>query len=122
MSHHLSFTQIGALCGYATGMAAGQIMFKLASVRLASETTAAGRLISLLHNGFFLGALAIYSGLSVWWVLILRVTPLSKAYPFAALSFALVPILSSVIFLEPLSPRLMLGFIVILSGLVLVAG
>jgi drug/metabolite transporter (DMT)-like permease len=119
MSHQLSLIQIAALSGYGAGMAAGQILFKLASVP--TEATTGGRLSSLLANGLFVGALAIYFGLSVGWVLILRATPLSRAYPFTALSFVLVSVLSNIIFREPISPRLILELVAILCGLILVA-
>ena len=34
MSERLSIAQIALLCSYAAGMAAGQVLFKLASMRL----------------------------------------------------------------------------------------
>jgi drug/metabolite transporter (DMT)-like permease len=122
MSESLSATQIMLLCFYAFGMAAGQMLFKLASLRLAADASLIERLGHLLLNWAFLTALAIYLALSVLWVWILSFTPLSRAYLFVALSFAVVPIFGAAFFSEPMSLRLGIGIAVILAGLFLVAG
>ena len=122
MSGRLSIAQIAILCGYAGGMAAGQILFKLASLRLAPDGSLVERVSSLLQNWLFLAALAVYLVLSVLWVWVLSFTPLSRAYLFVALSFAIVPVAGAVLFAEPLSPRLMIGIGLILCGLLFVAG
>ena len=49
-------------------------------------------------------------------------TPLSRAYPFVAIAFALTPLLGGLVFAEPLSARLLIGLAVIVGGLYLVAG
>lgn len=122
MSERLSIAQIVVLCGYVAGMAAGQMLFKLASLRLGTEGTFGERLLGLLQNWYFLAALAIYLALSALWVWILQFTPLSRAYLFVALSFVIVPVLGGVFFSEPLSARLIVGIVIILCGLFLVAG
>ncbi|TMJ30923.1 MAG: 4-amino-4-deoxy-L-arabinose-phospho-UDP flippase [Alphaproteobacteria bacterium] len=122
MSERLSIAQIAILCGYAAGMAAGQILFKLASLRLAADASLFERAASLLQNWLFLAALAVYLALSVLWVWILSFTPLSRAYLFVALSFAIVPVAGTLLFAEPMSPRLMIGIGLILCGLLFVAG
>jgi drug/metabolite transporter (DMT)-like permease len=121
MSESLSITQIILLCFYALGMAAGQMLFKLASLRMANVPLLE-RVIDLLQNWVFLAALAIYLALSVLWVWILTFTPISRAYLFVALSFAIVPVFGAVLFSEPISGRLVIGIAVILCGLFLVAG
>lgn len=122
MSESLSITQIVLLCSYAVGMAAGQMLFKLASLRMAADGPLVERLGSLLGNWAFLSALAIYLALSVLWVWILSFTPISRAYLFVALSFVIVPIFGALLFSEPMSIRLGIGIAVILCGLFLVAG
>jgi drug/metabolite transporter (DMT)-like permease len=122
MSESLSATQIMLLCFYAFGMAAGQMLFKLASLRLAADAPLIERLGHLLLNWAFLTALAIYLALSVLWVWILSFTPISRAYLFVALSFAVVPIFGAAFFSEPISLRLGIGIAIILAGLFLVAG
>ena len=122
MSERLSIAQIALLCSYAAGMAGGQILFKLASLRLPASGSLVERAVALAQNWLLLAALALYLALSVLWVWVLSFTPLSRAYLFVALSFALVPVLASVLFAEPISLRLALGMALILCGLVLVAG
>ena len=84
--------------------------------------TTVERLLGLLQNIPFLLALLLYAGFAILWVWILSFTPLSRAYPFVALAFALTPLLGGVFFAEPLSLRLLLGILFILAGLLLVAG
>jgi drug/metabolite transporter (DMT)-like permease len=117
----LSFAQIAILCAYAFGMAGGQILFKLAALRVSTERPLTEGVFALLQNGYFLSALAGYFALALIWVWILSFTPLSRAYPFVALAFALTPILSGMFLAEPLTTRLMIGIAVTLCGLLLVA-
>jgi drug/metabolite transporter (DMT)-like permease len=122
MNERLTFVQILLLCGYAIGMAGGQMLFKLASLRFTGEASLGERLLTLAQNGYFVAALAAYFALSVVWVWILSFTPLSRAYPFVALAFAVTPLLGGLVFSEPMPLRLLVGIGVVLCGLVLVAG
>ena len=122
MSARLSLTQIAVLFGYALGMTGGQMLFKLAALRLPQEISAADRALGLLQDGYFLVALAVYLILALVWVWILSFTPLSRAYPFVAFAFVLTPVLGGLIFGEALSVRLFAGIAAILLGLLLVAG
>lgn len=121
MTERLSFAQIVILCAYAFGMAGGQILFKLAALRVSTERPLTEGVFALLQNGYFLSALAGYFALALIWVWILSFTPLSRAYPFVALAFALTPILSGMFLAEPLTTRLIIGIAVTLCGLLLVA-
>lgn len=122
MNGRLTAYQIGTLCIYSIGMALGQLLFKAAAIRLGTSGSIIDRLVQLLHNWLFLLAAAIYVALSVLWVWVLSFTPLSRAYPFVALAFALTPIMASIVFGEPLNTRIMIGIFIILGGLVVVAG
>lgn len=122
MNARLSLAQVAVLAAYAAGMAGGQLLFKLAALRVAPDGPLVERAIGLVQNWAFLLALGLYLALSVLWVWILTFTPLSRAYPFVALAFAITPILGGLVFAEPLSVRLMVGIGVILVGLVLVTG
>jgi drug/metabolite transporter (DMT)-like permease len=122
MSDRLTAAQIALLCAYALGMTAGQILFKLASSSFAGSAPLPEKALSLLHNGFFLTAVVFYLLLTVAWVWILSFTPLSRAYPFVALAFAITPLVAGLSFGEALTPRLLIGIVVILCGLFLVAG
>jgi drug/metabolite transporter (DMT)-like permease len=122
MTERLSFAQIAILCAYAFSMAGGQMLFKLAALRVSPERPLTEEVFALVQNGYFLAALAGYFALAVIWVWILTFTPLSRAYPFVALAFAVTPVFGAVLFSEPLTTRLIVGIAVILCGLLLVAG
>ena len=83
-SDRLTLTQIILLLAYALAMAGGQLLFKLAALRFASETETL-RLSRVLQNGYFVAAIVLYATLAILWVWILTFTPLSRAYPFVAL-------------------------------------
>ena len=118
----LTAAQILLLLSYAAAMSAGQLLFKAAAQQLgAAEPSLPARLIALGTSGYFLGALLLYIGLTVLWVWILTFTPLSYAYPFAALAFAITPLLAAGVFGDPISPRLMLGCLLIVCGIVVIA-
>jgi drug/metabolite transporter (DMT)-like permease len=122
MTDRLTLTQIAVLCAYAAGMTGGQLLFKLAALRFAGDAALADRMLGLLQNWIFLLAMVLYLALAVAWVWILSFTPLSRAYPFVALAFAITPALASVLFAEPMTARLAIGIAVILVGLILVTG
>jgi len=118
----LSPSQVALLFAYAAGMAGGQLLFKAAALRDAAGAPLAERLLGLLGNAYFLAAVALYGALTVIWVWLLTFTPLSRAYPFVALAFAVTPLLGALVFGEPMTMRLILGIGLILCGLLLVAG
>ena len=117
----LALSQAALLFAYAIGMAGGQLLFKSAALRYVSDAPLAERLFSLVANVYFLAAVGLYVTLTVVWVWILTFTPLSRAYPFVALAFAITPLLGGLVFAEPITTRLMLGIGLILGGLLLVA-
>jgi len=122
MNEGLSPAQIALLIGYAAAMTGGQLLFKVAALRAAAAASPGERLFAMLANGFFLAAVLLYGALAVLWVWILSFTPLSRAYIFVALAFAATPLLGAIVFLEPISPRLVTGIGLIVCGLLLVAG
>ena len=122
MSDRLSLAQIVALVAYAGAMVGGQLLFKMAALRAVHEGPFIERAVSVLLNGYFLVALVLYAALAGVWVWILTFTPLSRAYPFVALAFALTPALGGLMFAEPISVRLVIGIALILCGLLFVAG
>jgi drug/metabolite transporter (DMT)-like permease len=117
----LSLSQVALLVVYAAGMTGGQVLFKAAALRYLPEAPIGERLVSLVANAFFLGAILLYVALTVLWVWMLTFTPLSRAYPFVALAFAVTPLLGGLVFGEPITMRLILGMALILCGLLLVA-
>jgi drug/metabolite transporter (DMT)-like permease len=122
MPDRLSFAQIALLTFYALAMTGGQILFKLAALRAAPMNDLTEKLIALTQNGFFLAALILYAALTVLWTWILTFTPLSRAYVFIALAFAVTPLAGAALFGEPMSLRLVIGIGLIVGGLICVAG
>ena len=122
MSERLSLLQIVLLVMYALAMACGQVLFKLAALRGAATGGVGERLLAMAQNGYFAAALALYAGLTLLWVWILSFTPLSRAYVFVALAFAVTPLAGGVVFGEPIGLRLLVGVAFIAVGLVFVAG
>ena len=102
-----------------TGMLAiGQLLFRRAAVGVPPLSTLGG-VAALLSHPLFLLALALYGVATVLWVGVLQQVPLSRAYPFTALGFVVVP-LCAVLFLgEPMDTRLGAGLALIFAGLML---
>jgi drug/metabolite transporter (DMT)-like permease len=122
MNAHLSYAQIALLIAYAGGMAGGQLLFKMAALKGPVDGPLAEWLSATMLNGFFVAAVLLYAALTVLWVWILNFTPLSQAYVFVALAFAVTPLLGAVVFAEPISGRLLMGIVLIFCGLLFVAG
>jgi drug/metabolite transporter (DMT)-like permease len=122
MNAQLSFTQISILIAYAAGMAGGQLLFKMAALSGPADGPLIERLSAMMLNGFFAAAVLLYAALAVLWVWVLSFTPLSRAYVFVALAFAVTPLLGAVVFAEPISVRLVIGIVLIFCGLLFVAG
>ena len=101
-------------------MVAGQLTFKRVAQGLAQISGLSSILRHLAFDPWFIAALALYGGATVLWVLALRETPLSRAYMFVALAFALVPIGAAVFFHESLGPRYYLGLILVIAGVVVI--
>lgn len=118
----LTLWQVALLIAYAAGMAGGQMLFKAAALRYLPDGPTADRVLSLVLNAYFLGAVALYVALTVLWVWLLTFIPLSRAYPFVALAFALTPLLGGIVFAEPMTAKLLAGIALILGGLLLIAG
>jgi drug/metabolite transporter (DMT)-like permease len=117
----LTLSQILLLTAYAGGMSAGQLLFKMAANYGTADVGVVGRLLPLCYNLYFLSALVLYAGFAFLWVWILSFTPLSRAYPFVALAFALTPLLAVSLFGETISLRLIIGLLLILGGLFFVS-
>lgn len=71
---------------------------------------------SLLVNPYFWIALFIYGAATVLWVFTLSRVPLSRAMPFVALTFAIVPIVSVVALGEKLNLAYWIGVAIIAAG------
>ena len=93
----------------------GQVLFKQASQ--SSGFIASSPVASALTNPYLLFALIVYFLATLWWVVVLRTVPLSRAYPFMALSFFYVPLLAMLLFKESLGWRAWVGIACIIAGI-----
>jgi undecaprenyl phosphate-alpha-L-ara4N flippase subunit ArnE len=71
-------------------IACGQVLFKVAS----SAWPEGSGLWGLAGVPWFWAAILVYGGATLAWLAVLRSVPLSVAYPFFALAFFIVPLLS----------------------------
>jgi drug/metabolite transporter (DMT)-like permease len=78
-------------------------------------------LITMYTDPWVLSVFACALGASVCWALAIERTPLTLAYPFMALTFALVPLASFVLLRESLSAMQILGAVLIVVGIALSA-
>jgi len=108
------------LVGFSCLLATGQILFKFAAASQA-KVNGFGAVFSLLTNGYFIAAGCIYALTTVLWVIVLQQVPLSRAYPFAALGFVIVPAAAAILFGEPINLRYAVGAFFIVAGIILAA-
>lgn len=87
----------------------GQLLFKIVAGRL---TEGGIGVISV-----FAMALAIYGAATIAWIFVLRYAQLSSVYPLMALSFVLVPLGSSALLGESVSPQYWVGVALLMGGL-----
>jgi drug/metabolite transporter (DMT)-like permease len=100
------------LCVFGIGI--GQILFKLAA-REAADT-----LLNALLSPYLLIALAIYGLATITWVWQLSMVDLTRAYPFMALTFVVVPLLSMLLLNEAVGWSYFLGVACIVCGIVVI--
>ena len=112
----MSIANATILMLYALGMSLGQVLFKIAADR-AKERAAGGFLESVVTDGYFVLAVAVYGVLTLIWVWILMRVPLSRAYPFVVLAFVFTPALAVLFLNESINIWYIMGVALILSGL-----
>jgi drug/metabolite transporter (DMT)-like permease len=116
----LGLGRIVGLLTVALALGGGQLLFKLAAERLVMGQGVSATLLSFISLPM-LSALALYAAATVLWVYLLHGLALSRAYPFIALAFALVPLMAWLLLGETLGPRYWLGLGVMLAGLYVIA-
>jgi multidrug transporter EmrE-like cation transporter len=95
-------------------LSAGQVLFKVASVKL--DLSYKGLVTGLLFNPVLILAVALYTVATVFWLFILKSMPLNVAYPLTALGFFIVPLLSFFFLGEPLRWTSFVGAGIIMLG------
>jgi len=66
-------------------------------------------------------ALGLYGAATLLWIYLLQTIPLSRAYPFAALGFVLVPAAGVLLFGERISGMYVGGAVFVVTGLLLIS-
>ena len=106
----MSTSLAALLCVF--GIATGQLLFKCT----ADSRTLSG---SYLHPHtllWLLSALLLYGVTTFGWIWTLQQGPLSRIYPWMALAFVIVPLLSAVLLGERLQATYWLGVTMIVAG------
>lgn len=103
------------LCSvFAVALPIGQLLFKWAAIHSASQE--GPLIVRLLQNYPLMGAFAWYGVTALFWFYVLTRTPLSTAYAFSLIGSALVPIAAWLIFKEPVSTGMAVGYGLMLAG------
>jgi len=114
----MKFVNVAMLLLLSLGMSLGQVLFKVAADH-AKKTMANGFVQSLVTNGYFFLACAVYAVLTLLWVWILTRVPLSRAYPFLVLAFVFTPAFAVFILDEAVNFWYGIGLALVISGLVI---
>lgn len=101
-------------------ISAGQALLKLSSSSLPQESLTIAGILAFVLDPYFLAAIANYVTVFFLWIWVLRYADLSKAYPFLALTFAVVPLIGIVFFGERASFPLVIGIALILTGVAII--
>jgi drug/metabolite transporter (DMT)-like permease len=96
------------------GLSTGQLLFKLAARSFAQ----ADSLIRGVMSPYLAMGLLLYGGLTMVWIWQLTTVDLGRAYPLMALTFVIVPILSTFVLGELVGPYFWIGVGLIFSGLI----
>jgi len=98
-------------------LAVGQLLFKSAASQWRVDGWSWSS-VSTLFSPSFVAAMVLYAGVTILWLAILRVVPLSIAFPIYALSFLFVPVLAHFVWGETLTARTLLGGAIIVIGVI----
>ena len=106
----MSFNQIILIVLTVVFLSVGQLLLKMAAMDMKNID-----IYSLLQPKLIL-ALCVYGIATILWIAVLRHTPLRIAYPFVALAFLIVPVLSWFWMDEQISLNTIVGGAAILIG------
>jgi multidrug transporter EmrE-like cation transporter len=112
----MNLTTIFAVLALVVGISVGQVLFKVASLDMREPLTLSN-ITAMLFNPYFIAAIIIYAVTTLLWGWVLQHADLSKAYPFVALSFVLVPAAGIIFFGERATVGLGVGIALILAGI-----
>jgi drug/metabolite transporter (DMT)-like permease len=96
----------------------GQVMFKYVSLLITANNPVLGfKVLSYIVLAFFISGCG-----TLIYIALLRSMTLSKAYPFMAMSFVIVPVLSCFFYGDKLSISYFAGIALIVIGIAVVTG
>ena len=116
----MAIREIILLVVFALLLSLGQILFKHGADST-PRIDSLGSLPSLAAYPSIWAAIGLYAVTTLLWIYLLQQVPLSRAYPFAALGFVLVPLFAWAIFGEPLTLTYGLGALLIVGGVSVIA-
>lgn len=111
----MKLSSIFLLSATVIGISCGQILFKHGALGLLKDA----KLWTIFFSMPIIVGIVIYGASTVMWIYLLREVALSKAYPFFALSFVFVPLLSWLFFNETLDKTYFAGMLFIIVGVIL---
>lgn len=113
----LTLLQIVILSSFSILTASAQMLFKKASMTL-PPLTSFDVTFQFITNIWLIGAVILNVIAIILWVIVLQKTPLSVAYPFAALAFIIVPFLAWYIHNEAINLFQISGAVLIVAGII----
>lgn len=119
---NISPAHIALVIGYAALLATGNLVLEAAALRLraSSAQTVLEIILAGLGNAYLWIGLTIYAFSFVFWLWLLSFIPLRYAYPTAATSLLIVPLLSGLMTREFPPPLYWFGIVLVIVGLTLV--
>lgn len=115
-----TWRQLAELVTFPLVIAAGQILFKRAAEQV-SAAPGSSWVMDVARLPIMWLAVFLYAAATLLWVRILMTVPLSRAYPFTALAFVIVPAAGYFLFSESVTVRQVIGTGLIVAGVVVVA-
>lgn len=100
----------------AFSMAGGQLLFKLGAAKWGGVTLS-DWVISFITNPYLVVAVFLYAITILAWIYVLKVLPLSIAYPLTALAYVIVPVMSYFLVGEKITVTTIVGSLVIMLGI-----
>jgi drug/metabolite transporter (DMT)-like permease len=110
----VTWTNYVVLTACVLAISSGQLLFKVSAGAI-SHTS----LRDIVQLPSLLGALTIYGVATAGWIWQLQHIELSRAYPFMALSFVIVPLLSVLVLKETIHTGYWAGTLMIIGGILL---
>ena len=103
--------------------ACGQLLLRYGMTRIgvAHPNAHGGQLlVQAARSPWVIGGLAVFGISSLLWMITLTRVELSRAYPFTAIGFIAILAASSILLDEAVSPRLWIGALIVVGGLLLI--